>query len=243
MVTVTSSWLFVIFLDMSIKSHHRIKLVTPLLIIPSFLMITTMSFREKSVALTYPEANTKIVRDYDEEDAMANKYIGVMNEYMPQIFYQKDYESEYANSLYTQIKISIGHQERYRFAKEDYISPAFLTGEGSLTCTELNTPDVVFDANIESESLIQLPQFYYDGYEIKLVDKTTGESSFAEVVNVDSLVSFTASAGEYTIYVSYPGPTIRRVFNVIFFVGIGGIVGLSILAVRELYQKKKKKME
>ena len=138
MVTITGTWLFVIFFDMSIKSRHRLKFISPRLIAPAILMVTTMSFREKGVALTYPEAKGYVLQEFSEDRVKDCKYIGVMNEYMPQIFYQKDYESEYTNSLYTQIKISIGHQERYRFTKEDYISPAFLTGNGSLTCTELN---------------------------------------------------------------------------------------------------------
>ena len=243
MVTITGTWLFIIFFDMSIKSRHRLKFISPLLIAPAILMVTTMSFREKGVALTYPEAKGYVLQEFGEDRVKDCKYIGVMNEYMPQIFYENDYKSEYANSLYPSIKETIGQSEQYRFAKEDYLSPAFLTGDGLLTCTELNTPDVVFDASINSESLIQLPQFYYDGYQITLVDKATGESHLAEVINVDSLVSFVAIEGEYTINVNYKGPIIRRVFNVFFFIGIGGIAGLSVLAVRELYREKKKKME
>ena len=243
MVTITMSWLFVIFLDLAIKSKRRLMYITPLLIIPSLLMIGTMSFREKGVALNYPEAKGYILYKFDQEEAKAVNNIGVMNEYMPQIYYENNYKSEYSNSLYATIKSTIGYHNKYVFTKEDYISPAFLTGDGLLTCSELNIPNVVFEGKVIEDGIVQLPQFYYDGYQISLVDKQTNQVSNAVVTNIDGLVSFAVSKGEYTINVNYVGPTSRRVFNVVFYFGVAGIVGLSVLAVRELYLENKKKAE
>ena len=243
MITITCSWLFVIILDLSFKSKHRYKFVTPLIILPSLLFVTTMSYREKGVAINHPGWGSWVANTYTENTAKKVNNIGVMNEYIPLIFYDDTYKSEYANSLYTTIKTTIGNHEKYVFDKEDYISPSFLTGNGVLACTELNTPNVVFDATVNEDSLIQLPQFYYDGYEILLVNKTTSEVTQAEVKNIDSLVSFEASSGEYVVSVSYKGPTARRVLNIFFYIGTAGVLGLSILAGIELYQEKKKRIE
>lgn len=166
-----------------------------------------------------------------------------MNEYMPKVFYDKDYKSEYSNSLYMKIKGTIGVAEKYVFTKEDYIDPAFLKGEGTLTCIKLNTPEVTFDAHIESESLIQLPQFYYDGYQVVLTNKYTSEISNAEITNVDSLVSFTVPKGEYIITVTYPGPAIRRAFNVVFFIGMTAIGALTAFSIVELIKEKREEKE
>lgn len=243
MLTITTAWLFIIILDRAINSLHRHKYITPLLIVPSLLIVATMSFREKGVALNYPESHAYVVYHYDENDAMEVNNIGAMNEYMPQIFYNSKYESEYSNSLYETIKSTIGYHQEYVFTKDDYIAPSFLTGEGTLTCTYLNTPEVHFDAVIEENSLIQIPQFYYDGYQIDLINKQTNAREQVEVINIDSLVSFKANKGEYDIRISYKGPMIRRVFNIFFYIGLSAILALSVLSVIELYLQNKKKAE
>ena len=236
MVTITLSWLFIILLNALAHQKYR-SLFLLASSLPAILFALSMSFPEKRVAITYPEANAYIIKKYEEAEMKNVNNIGAMNEYIPVIFYDKEYVSEYDKSLYGYIKSTIGNHNKYVHTAEDYIQPSFLTGDGKLTCKELETPNVIFDAIVEEDnSLIQLPQFYYDGYEVAIYDNNDEYITTTEVINIDSLVSFKIDKGEYTIKVTYKGPVVRRIFNIFFYLGVSGIAILTGLGICEKYR-------
>lgn len=239
-VSLTVSWLFVIILVYVNKIKSRIPM-TVMMFVPALLFGLSQAYPEKRLVFTYEPAQTAIVETFEEEKLLRVDNVGVMNEYIPSIFYDDNYVSKYEKSLYSKIKNTIGSHALYQYTVDEYLTPAFLEGSGTIVCTELNTPSVTFTASIsEDNSLIQIPQFYYDGYEVKICSTSGEYVTNAEVVNVDSLVSFKANKGEYIIKVAYQGPIVRRVFNILFYVGLAGVVAITTLGLIDLYKEKKK---
>ena len=103
------------------------------------------------------------------------------------VFRKSDYRSEYSASLYPTIRKQIYGNSPYRWGMENYLAPAFLEGSGSLTITSLHSTEATFDVVISSDTaLVQLPQFYYEGYEMVL----SGDSSYqVKGIYVDGLES------------------------------------------------------
>ena len=230
-VSFIASWLFIIILVYLNKLKTKAPL-TLMMLAPSLMLGLSQAYPEKSYAYSFGDQYGWVVRDFGEEELMLIDDVGVMNEYIPSLFYDFDYHSQYGNSLYQSIRMSIGKHGTYIHSKEDY-DVALLTGSGYVACTELNTPNVILSASIdEDDSLIQIPQFFYDGYEISVYRDNEYVTNI-DVINIDSLVSFKLDKGEYTIKVNYKGPKIRRVFNVLFFVGLFGVLALATLAVIE----------
>lgn len=208
-------------------------------IVPFLLFSASQAYTEKKYAID----TNNIYQAFTYEDARKTNNIGVMNEYIPVIFYDWDYESEYWNSLYRQIRTNIGNWNRYIQTKEAYTKPAFLEGSGTVTVTELNAPSVDFKITVDNNALIQIPQFFYDGYEIQATNVTTGEVTKLEPISIDSLVSFRLNVGEYDVKVRYEGPKLRRVFNKLWYVGLVGDLALAGFGIYELVSKKKEKAE
>ncbi|MBO4541270.1 MAG: hypothetical protein J5736_04765, partial [Bacilli bacterium] len=235
------SWIFLLLVDWLSTKKNKVAFVA-LTILPFTMFAASQAYPEKRVALTYEGSTSVVYEEYGPEETMLSNGVGAMNEYIPIIFYDKTYESQYPNSLYSKVRSCLGNHNKFIFDKETYFTPVFLEKSGSAEVVELNTPHVRFLVSVdEDEALIQIPQFYYDGYVIDFLDKET-EEVFQSVTpeNVDSLVSFHADKGEYLIDVSYQGPVTRRVFNVVFFVSLAGLLGLSVLAGYELYKDKRK---
>ena len=109
--------------------------------------------------------------------------------------------------------------------------------------TELNTPSVGFDIIVNEDALIQIPQFFYDGYQIKATNTSDESTIELEPVNVDCLISFKLNAGSYHVEVRYVGPKVRRVFNALWYVGLAGDVALGSFGIYELISKKRKEKE
>jgi hypothetical protein len=104
----------------------------------------------------------------------------------------------------------------------------------------LKSPSATFNATITSATgLVQIPQFYYDGYQITLTqnDQTivseTGEY-------VDGLLAFKVVEGTYTIHVDYVGSKTYRVGRVFFYLSIPLTVSLGVLGI---YLKRKPKLQ
>lgn len=241
-VSLSVSWLFLILINTLYKYKNKIAF-TLVSILPALLFAFSQSYPEKRVALTYTDAKATIYTTYTQEDTYLRGTIGARNEYIPIIYYDDTYVSEYATSLYSTIKSTIGKANKYKHTINEYITPAFLYGSGIIECVELNTPNVTFNATINDDALIQIPQFYYDGYVISICDTNGKHLSNSKVVNVDSLVSFNVSKGNYIIKVSYKGPVVRQVFNVVFYFGLSGVIALSALGVREYIIDKKRDKE
>lgn len=179
----------------------------------------------------------------DTAFVMSLTRIGVMNEYMPRVFYDTGYTSKYSNSLYYTIRNEVLHTHKWQFGAGQYLAPAFLEGSGTATITSLNSPDGVFEVSVNSESaLVQLPQFYYDGYVASLSGSSTGNVNGEYV---DGLVCFRLSKGTYTMNVSYVGPQSYRVLRPFFYVGVAGtfVFGLTAYFLPKIIAKKKGKDE
>ncbi|MDY6392128.1 MAG: hypothetical protein SPL80_04765 [Bacilli bacterium] len=168
--------------------------------------------------------------------------IGVMNEYMPRIFYDTSYKSDYTNSLYNTIRREVLVTRKWQWGAEDYHLPVYLEGTGDVTVTSINSPNGVFQVTVTSEdALLQLPQFYYDGYVA-----TLSQGSETYKVNgeyVDGLVSFRLKQGTYTMDVAFVGPTSYRVLRPVFYIGVGGTVIFAAAGYLIPYFIKKKKKD
>jgi hypothetical protein len=177
--------------------------------------------------------------DASEEEVLQTTGIGWSNDYLPQI-YEADsgYESAYANSLYYPIKDRIEASTNsdstvvppsFPSSVDDYFSPVCLEGEGVSKVTALKSPEVSFDLTLTSDSaLVQIPQFYYDGYQIDVTSLADGSSFRVSPQEVDGLVAFTVEgSGLYEVQVSFPGPLTYRVGRVFFYLSIVGFVELG----------------
>ena len=171
----------------------------------------------------------------------STKKQGSQNEYVPMVFRQSDYRSEYSASLYPTIRKQIYGNSPYRWGMENYIAPAFLEGSGFLTITSLHSPEATFDVVISSDNaLVQLPQFYYEGYEMAL----SGDSSYqVKGIYVDGLVSFNLKKGTYQASLKWVGLTSYRVGVPLFFVGLAGCVALYVVPTVWNYRHKKEEKE
>ena len=153
---------------------------------------------------------------------------------VPNVFYNDSYKSEYTNSLYSNVYYRVRTYSRFVYTMEDYIAPAFLTGEGNLTITSLSTPNATFQAEVLSETaLVQLPQFYEDGYYAYFNnERVSGE-------NIDGLVSFNLPKGTYELKVTFERTNTFKVFAPIFYVGIGLTVAYAVGGTIYKYKKEK----
>ena len=175
---------------------------------------------------------------------MEQRKQGVQNEYVPRVFNDSTYKSEYSNSLYSEIRAEVYTRSyiSYQYGIEDYLTPAVLEGSGSLTITSLHSPEATFDVSIVTdETLVQLPQFYYEGYRMVL----SGDSSYkVDGINVDGLVSFRLKKGTYTAQLKWVGLASYRIGVPLFFLGIAGTAAMYFVPFGiDACRKHKEKME
>lgn len=167
---------------------------------------------------------------------------GAQNEYMPQIIYDiynRNADLSYPNSLAWQVGRYAVNKLPMIFTMEDYITPSFLIGEGDIEIFYLNTPDVKFNVVTNSDNnLIQIPQFYYDGYNAKAVFEN-GETQNLEVINVDGLVSCIAPKGTYQLEFTFPGNTLKQAGWYVLSFSIVGVISFAIYGYlnRKKYEK------
>jgi len=195
---------------------------------------------DKRLSLTY--SNQELWEDATVEDLAKMVRLGWQNEYLPQEYNSgSNHVSQYSSSYYNTIRWYIVHQKALPNGIDNYFSPAFLEGNGSATVTALNSPEVSFDLTVSSAaSLVQLPQFYYDGYQVALTNVSSSQVTYATPVDVDGLVSFAAPEGIYTVSVTFPGPVTYRVGCVAFGLSI---LGLGAFGAYGLYLGRKKNKE
>jgi len=195
---------------------------------------------DKRLSITY--SDQELWTDATVEDLSKVVKIGWQNEYLPKEYAaDSQYVSQYSNSYYNTIRWYIVSQKALPHGIDNYFSPTFLEGDGTAVVTALNSPEVSFDLTVTSaSSLIQIPQFYYDGYQVALTDVSTSKVTYATPVDVDGLVSFAAPEGVYRASVSFPGPMTYRVGCVAFGFSI---LGLGAFGAYGLYLGRKKKKE
>ena len=192
--------------------------------IVAFVAASAMILAQGPIDKRIAQANgSGNVLRYDYNELSHIGMIGCQDEYMPMVFFEDGYTPTYSNSLYNKVRASIRSYSGFPQGIENYYTPAFLEGTGTMTITELNTPNAKFELEVTSdEAYIQLPQFYYDGYKLKANNKTV------EVRYEDGLLSFHIEKGSYKVSLEYVGPTSYRVARPFFYISLVGLVGLGV---------------
>lgn len=163
--------------------------------------------------------------------------VGWQNEYAPEVFYDWSYVSDYSNSLYYPIRLTLSRWNGFP-EKTDYLSPAVLDGSASLTLEQLATPTTTFSVTVTSEeAYVQIAQFYYNGYEALITDGQ-GATRKESVTDQDGLLAFKLKQGDSKVTVHWIGSTRYRVGRVAFYLAIPATIGFGMLGV---YLKKKEK--
>lgn len=224
-----------------IKPFIKIKAVQPIFIgLSCFLLTLDMGMVDKRL-FSLPNENPGSFEP-DMQWIMNIREFGAQNEYMPQIIYdiyRGDVKPSYPNSLANKVGLYVVNKLTMIFDMENYITPQFLEGEGDIDIFYLNTPDVKFNVIANSDdNLIQIPQFYYDGYNAKAVFGN-GETQNLEVVNVDGLVSCYAPKGTYQLEFTFPGNTLKQAGWYVLSFSIVGVISFAIYGYlnRKKYEK------
>ncbi len=185
---------------------------------------TTIACLAVATCLVFNQANFEkrqkpiAYTDWAPSDCYGMRDGGLQFEYLPQSIFdapykelqskEPEYQSKYANSLLPQVRNIIKHRLFSNDIK-DYLTPVALEGAISeVDVTYLNTPEVHFTLTVNEDALIQIPQIYYSGYRIEAKGTDT---VYANVVNVDGLVSFRLGQGSYEVHVYYPGSVGKNV--------------------------------
>lgn len=213
-----------------IKPFIKIKAVQPIFIgLSCFLLTLDMGMVDKRL-FSLPNENPGSFEP-DMQWIMNIREFGAQNEYMPQIIYdiyRGDVKPSYPNSLANKVGLYVVNKLTMIFDMENYITPQFLEGEGDIDIFYLNTPDVKFNVVTNSDNnLIQIPQFYYDGYNAKAVFEN-GETQNLEVINVDGLVSCYAPKGTYQLEFTFPGNTLKQAGWYVLSFSIVGVISFAI---------------
>ncbi len=205
-----------------------------------FLLTLNMGIVDKRL-YSLPSTNPGYY-EVDENWIKENiREFGAQNEYLPQIIYdiyQGNVEASYENSLAVDVGRIVVNKRTMLYDIEEYITPVYLEGSGEVTITYLNTPDVNFDIICYEDGLLQIPQFYYDGYNA-IARFDDGTTQKLEISNVDGLVAISVIEGEYTLEITYPGSTLKNVGWGVLCVSIVGVISFGIYGI--IYDKKSKK--
>ncbi len=182
-----------------------------------------------------------------EETLLNQRHWTWQSEYVPKIFLQSDYTPTYENSLYRTVSkiqknatYSWGSQPYWLVGKDKYIDPAVLEGTATVSVLDVNTPSVDFEVTVNEDALIQIPQFYTDGYAVKAVTES-GSKVICPVENVDGLVAFRVPEGKYTIQVRYLGTKGQRIGYWLLGLGVVGTIAFGVTP--SVIDKKKKKAQ
>ena len=175
---------------------------------------------------------------YVDEHLITQNYndgaVGAQQEYCPSVFFEEDYQSEYENSLYDEVK-SYVEMDKYSFDDYEYIDPTFISGKGNIEITYRYVPNLKLNIEVIERGYIQLPQFYYLGYEIK------DENKVYEYENIDGLVSFYLEEGNYQIEISYKGTKEMQICDMISIISFTTYLSISLIYGIYYFVKKHKK--
>lgn len=168
----------------------------------------------------------------DQSWIMGRSSFGAQNEYMPEIIYDLYYgeaEESYPGSQAKEIAIVFLRDHRVLYGEEDYSEYlGFLEGDLAVEAViSLNTPDVDLLVSSEGPSLLQLPQFYYEGYEATAV-YGDGTRLSCPVSNVDGLLAVSLPSGAFALEVRYPGPALRVAGFYLLGFSLAGTVAMGL---------------
>ena len=196
----------------------------------SMLAVVNQPFIDKRI-YCYEEGNGWTAEPTEEWVASLSRY-GYQNEYAPAApfeIFEGEREASYPNSLAKEVASNLVYNRAIPYGIDEYIQPVFLEGSGTASIVELNTPEVTFDVACTEGALLQLPQFYYDGY-AATATFADGTSVSCEVVDVDGLVAARLPEGEFELSFSYLGPLLRRIGYPLMAIGAVALASLGIFS-------------
>ena len=219
------------------------KIYSSILVLVSTLFIVfNMSYIEKRIAYERNTENNPNLWTYEISDQYFTETssIGACLEYLPQIYYYNhDYTPTYKNSLFYRVKNEITRtMNMHPYA----ITPAVLNGRAEIEVAEAKAPKYVMYISVTEEALIQMPLFYYEGYEITVIDSSNNESKI-EIKDVDSLISFSLSEGTYIVKTNYVGTPLRNLtikFRTVAIYSLFIFIGLDTLYNNYIDRKKRR---
>lgn len=190
------------------------------------------------------ENNLNYFTVIDEEFVKEMNKEGSQNEYCPKILvdiYLGKATVSYPNSLAKLIGsyMDPSSSKDMLFGEDEYITPIFLNGEGGETVklSFLNTPEVSFAVTTtKEETLIQIPQLYYDGYQA-VATYSNGDVTPCKVSNIDGLVAASIPQGTYELSFSYKGTSLKRSGYIVAVISSIGLLSFGVAGF--LIRKKK----
>jgi len=178
--------------------------------------------------------------DYTAEEMGRMKKVGNNDEYLPRIFLDDSYESPYPSSLYPYVKGLITLRPSIWPSGAESYRVAFLTGEGDYEVTEVDTPAVSFKLTVREDALIQVAQFYYEGYRLVYSDET-GKVSQTTPFYLEGLLAFELPEGVYEATLEYVGSVPYHVGEALLPISLGlSLYGLFVDVVAKEGEKRKK---
>jgi hypothetical protein len=204
------------------KGHRSA--VQSLAFVTALLFVLDQAPVDKRIAA----ANGGYSYSYFNADSISSyQQMGWQDEFAPNVFFDSTYTSAYSNSLYYDVRTHVSTHSSLPRSDSAYKTPVFLEGAGTVKVEAISTPNLDLTVTVtSSDALLQIPQFYYQGYQVTL---TSGTVTTKEgVSDVDGLVAFKLSQGDYKVHVSYPGTTTYKVGHALFYVSIFGALALGV---------------
>lgn len=209
-VAVFSSLLFPLLIKMLIKYNnlylnYSVSIGIGLLIITSYPISIDDSYFD-----SYNTIEEKITKHPNAS--------GWQLEYFPEVFFDKNYQSN--SELFNEIKNNISLDKEVSYSPYIYDGKAVISNYNNS-----NIPNIVFDIETSTDTIIQLPLIYYKGYEISLINNDNCIKLMP--YELDGLLTFKINQSG-TIKVNYQGSTAYRIasytqkltFIVLFGMGI-----------------------
>lgn len=205
--------------------------------ISSFLLVVSQPLVEKRTV--HDNTNSWLLK-VDEKIYQRDMSIGANLEYLPKsFFYNYDYKSEYKKSLHNRIQEEVN----WHINKHPYeYDPVLLTGHGNIEVINKKAPNYQMTVKLEEAALIQMPLFYYPGYEIKVINLDNNEEKYVDVLDIDSLISYKLDKGNYKVEVGYKGTTLQNLGKAYYKASFALII-LFYASDTIYYYKKRKYLE
>ncbi len=195
-----------------------------------FLMVSNQALVEKRLA--YNEGK-RWEAGISEEMYETHSSIGFNSEYCPQVFFDKDYKSDYENSLYYKIKKVIPYD--FDYDKYYFYQPVILDGNGNITVNQEFSPTYEMEIEANEQIIVQMPLIYYPGYKINIENAETNKKTEQNCENIDGLVAFTLNKGSYRVSTEYEGTSLRKIsvaFTIISSLAVISAISYEIILKR-----------
>lgn len=217
-------------------NHKKILQFVMCIVVSMFLVCNQAIIDNRASLIYYPETNW--VHEIDDTILDSPIAMGFNKEYLPQILFDDDYKSEYRNSIFNKIKYKIFYDSSN--VKDYYYQPVILKGNGDINVISSFADKHVIEVTSNNQSLIQMPMFYYKGYEVIAYDMDNNNYIELDVINTDGLVSFYVDEGKYEIQTEYVGTTLRNI-SIVCSIVASSITFIALIYA--IYENLKRKNE